>query len=200
MPFEVKNLPDFLKNCRDVTTLGERLIYMQRQFPKFNFYWDKPGYLSTNDYLMSIKPVPFRYYFEYGQVNRWFLALIRQAQVDYRTGNIERAVWVYETLMQERYPNYKPYDLLIRHYRKTAHIDDEARVLDHSIGFFTDLRARQREYVLSLAHEFGMEWKALESINARKKIHYYGGAFVLYDPVKVMGEWEGRRGLIIDNL
>ncbi|WP_221393462.1 hypothetical protein [Dyadobacter sp. NIV53] len=37
-----------------------------------------------------------------------------------------------------------------------------------------------------------MQHKALEYIEAGKKIHYYGGAFVLYDPVKALEKWEGR--------
>ncbi|WP_159467930.1 hypothetical protein [Dyadobacter sp. 3J3] len=172
------------------TTLGEKLLEMQRQFPPFNFYYDKPEGMSTNHYLQKFKPVEFRDYFIYGQVKRWFLNLISQAQEFTKKGEAEKAIWIYETLIEHRYPNYKPYDLLIKLYRKQKDPANENRIINISIEFFTALRKNQKEYVLSLAREVGMKEKALEYINAGNKIEYYGGAFVLYDPVKVLEKWK----------
>jgi hypothetical protein len=183
-------IPTYVKNRLNGSKLGELLIRLQRQFPKFNFYADKPDWMTTNDFLLAYKPVNFRFYFEYGQINRWFLGLIKQAESDYRSGDIDKAVWIYETLAEQRYPGCRPYDLLIRHYRRVSDRENELRALRLSISFFTALRDMQKDYVLSLAKDVGKESFALEYINAGKKIHYYGGAFVLYDPVRVMGEWE----------
>lgn len=185
-------LPDFLTSYDSKASLGDMLIQLQRQFPPFDFYARKPDDLSTNDYLMSDKPVPFKYYFEYGQVNRWFLAVIRQAQEFNRKGEFDKAIWAYETLLEQRYPNYKPYDLLITIYRKQKDLENEVRVLKHSIEFFTELREKQKQYALDLAYQYGKEDFALEYIREGKKIHYFGGAFVLYDPVKVLVKWEDR--------
>jgi len=183
-------IPDGVFKVEPGIPLGDMLIQIQRQFPPFNFYFNKPEGMSTNDFLMLNKPVPFKYYFEYGQIKRWFLSVIGQAQADYKAGNVERAIWAYETLLEQRYPNYKPYDLLISIYRKQKDFENEQRVLRHSIDFFTEIRENQRKYVLSLAREYNMEWKALEYIEAGKKIWYYGGAFVLYDPVATLRLWE----------
>ncbi|MDQ6481611.1 hypothetical protein [Dyadobacter sp. LHD-138] len=152
--------------------------------------------MSTNHYLMSRKPVPFNYYFEYGQIKRWFLDVINQAQEFVRAGEIDKGIWTYETLIEHRYPNYKPYDLLIKLYRKHKDFENEQRILHHSISFFTDLKESQKEYVISLAMEYNMESVALEYINAGKKIHYYGGAFVLWDPVSVLSVWENNLSML----
>lgn len=196
MPEHSLSIPSFIESRSGGVKLGDMLIQMQRQFPAFNFYADKPEGVTTNDYLFAKKPVPFQLYFEYGQVKRWFLDLIKLSEANYREGRIKEATQVYETLMDQRYPNYKPYDLLIRHYRRVGDIPNEQRVLDRSISFFTELREMQREYVLSLSRDVGMEDFALERIDAGRKIEYYGGAFVLYDPVKVMGKWEKRIQLL----
>lgn len=170
--------------------LGDMLLEMQRQFPPFNFYYDKPEGMSTNHYLMSRKPVPFNYYFEYGQIKRWFLDVINQAQGFVRAGEIDKAIWAYETLIEHRYPNYKPYDLLNKLYRKRKDFENEQRILHHSISFFTNLRESQKQYVISLAREYNMESVALGYIEAGKLIFYFGGAFVIYDPVKTLMKWE----------
>jgi hypothetical protein len=172
--------------------LGDKLLEMQRSFPEFNFYWDKPSWLSTGHYLMAEKPVPFKLYNIYGQVKRWFLDVITKAQELEKKGDIESAIWAYETLIEHRYPNYKPYDLLIALYRKNKDVVNEVRVLNHSINFFTALRENQRIYVLSLAKKVWMTEKCQELLNKGEKIHYYGGSFVLYDPVKAMVKWEKR--------
>lgn len=75
-------------------------------------------------------------------------------------------------------------------YRKHKDFENERRVLEHSIRFVTELRESQKKYVLWLASEYNSCDKALEYINRGQKIHYYGGAFVHYDPVKVLGKWE----------
>lgn len=185
-------LPDFITIRIHGARLGDMLVQMQRQFPPFDFYAGKPDGMTTNDFLMTYKPVPFSMYFEYGQVKRWFLDLIKLSEANYRAGRVDEAIDIYKTLMDQWYPNYKPYDLLIRHYRRVGDTANELLVLDRSISFFSELREMQREYVLSLSKPAGKYKQALEFIEAGKKIHYYGGAFLLYDPVKVMGEWEKR--------
>ena len=191
MNLDLPAFPSFIIHKPELP-LGDVLVAMQRKFPPFNFYADKPEHLHENDYLFSRKPVPFQYYFEYGQVKRWFLNVISQAQQDAWNGNTEKAIWYYETLMEHRYPNYKPYDLLIALYKKQKDLDNEIRVLKHSIAFFESVRAEQREYVLGLASDVGMSHKAVEYIEAGKKIQYYGGGFVLYDPVKRLEVWVER--------
>lgn len=186
------SIPSIIEKHSKGAKLGDMLLEMQRQFPPFDFYADKPEWMSTNDYLLSSKPVPFSMYFEYGQVKRWFLSLIKISEQNYRAGQVDDAVRIYETLFEHRYPNYKPYDLLIRHYRRVGDREAELRTIDRSISFFTELREMQREYVLSLSRAVGKEDFTLECINSGKKVWYYGGAFVLYDPVKVMGEWQKR--------
>jgi phage pi2 protein 07 len=46
--------------------------------------------------------------------------------------------------------------------------------------------------VLSLARKYGMEKKAKEYISQNKKIHYYNGGFVLYDPCNFLDKWKLR--------
>lgn len=185
-------LPSFIQSTFERKPLGDVLLDMQKQFPPFNFYYDKPENMPTNLYLQLYKPVPFQLYFEYGQVKRWFLNLINQAQQFNRLGEVDKAIWAYETLIEHRYPNYKPCDLLMTIYRKREDFESEKRALRRATAFFTDLRESQRLYVLALAGEYNSHDKALEYINRGEKIHYYGGAFVLYDPVKVLEKWEGR--------
>jgi len=186
MPETDLALPSFIQATKDRKPLGDVLQDMQKQFPPFNFYYDKPEGQSTNHYLQINKPVPFQLYFEYGQVKRWFLNVISHAQQQAREGNLEEAIRWYQTLIEHRYPNYKPFDLLYGIYRKQKDIEAQQRLLRYSIEFFTELRQKQMEYVLSLASEYNSHDKALEYINRGEKIHYYGGAFVLYDPVKVL--------------
>ena len=190
MPETNLALPSFIQATKDRKPLGEVLLDMQKQFPPFNFYHDKPEWQSTNHYLQINKPVPFQLYFEYGQVKRWLLNVISHAQQQVREGNIEEAIHWYQTLIEHRYPNYKPYDLLIGIYRRQKDFEAQKRLLHYSIEFFTELRHQQKEYVLSLASEYNSHNKALEYINRGAKIHYYGGAFVLYDPVKVLEKWK----------
>jgi hypothetical protein len=183
------SVPSLLTTTKERKPLGDVLLDMQRAFPEFNFYHDKPDNMSTNHYLLERNPVPFQLYFEYGQVKRWFLNVINYAQQKAREGEVDEAIHWYQTLIDHQYPNYKPYDLLNGIYRKQKAFEAQKRHLSYSIGFLTDLREQQRDYVLSLACKYNCEYKALEYINRGDKIHYYGGAFVLYDPVKVLEKW-----------
>jgi len=68
--------------------LGDMHIQIQKQFPPFNFYCNKSEGKSKNDFLMLNKLVPFKYYFEYGQIKRWLLPVISQAQTPKRLCSI----------------------------------------------------------------------------------------------------------------
>lgn len=186
-------IPSFIQSKGERKPLGEVLTDMQHAFPEFNFYYDKPANMSTNHYLLERKPVPFQMYFEYGQVKRWFLNVISHAHQLNREGKVDEAIHWYQTLIEHRYPNYKPYDLLNGIYRKQKDFEVQKRHLSYSIEFFTELRESQKKYVLSLASKYNSHDRALEYINRGDKIHYYGGAFVLYDPVKVLEKWEGNK-------
>jgi hypothetical protein len=188
---ESLSIPSFLTITKERKPLGDVLLDMQRAFPEFNFYYDKPANMSTNHYLLERKPVPFQLYFEYGQVKRWFLNVISHAQQMAWDGKTDEAIHWYQTLIEHRYPNYKPYDLLNGIYRKQKDLEAQKRHLNYSAEFFTELRESQKKYVLSLASKYNSHDRALEYINRGDKIHYYGGAFVLYDPVKVLEKWEG---------
>jgi len=174
---------------------GDHLLYLQTQFPAFNFYDDKKDDMSTNTYLLTKKPVEFKLYKHYGEVKRWFLEIIKEAQDNIWKGNFGEAIFYLEYLVEHRYPSWKPYDMLIAIYKKQKDVSNEIRTLEHSITFFKDLRERQGAHIMQLAKDLKILNFILDQ-GTDKKIEYYGGAFVLYDPVKVMVKWEGRLELL----
>jgi hypothetical protein len=86
------SMSPFLATTKEQKPMGDILLDMQRAFPEFNFYYDKPDNMSTNHYLLERKPVQFQLYFEYGQVKRWFLNVISHAQQKAREGELEEAI------------------------------------------------------------------------------------------------------------
>ena len=171
--------------------MGDYLLELQKEFPPFNFYDDKPEGMSENIYLQTRKPVDFELYRHYGEVKRWFLGLIKDAQESIWKGDYESAIYYLKYLINQRYPNYKPYDMLINLCKKTKDSDSEIQVLEHSIAFFAELKVKHGAHIMKLASDLKIPNYILDQ-GTDKKIEYYGGAFVLYDPVKVLGKWESR--------
>jgi len=85
-----------------------------------------------------------------------------------------------------------PYDRLIKIYSKAKLTNHKKRVLELSITYFTTLRERQREYVISLAKKAEKLNFCTQRINNNEKIFYYGGSFELYNPFLIVEKWKER--------
>jgi len=180
------------------TLLGDKLFELQRDFPPFDFYKDKPADMSTNTYLFSRKPVKFELYKHYGEVKRWFLGVIEDAQQSIWKQDYESAAYYLEYLIQQRYIQRKPYEMLIGIYKKQKNVEAEIRILEVSISFFTELKAKQGTRIMELAAMHDLTDYILDQ-GADKKIEYYGGAFVLYDPMKFLDKWKARLIHLVSN-
>lgn len=178
---------------------GDYLLYLQRQFPRFNFYDDKPDTVSANIYLQVNKPVEFELYRHYGEVKRWFLGVINDAQESIWKQDYDTAIFYLEYLIEQRYIHRKPYDMLIGLYKKQKNVSAEIQTLERSINFFRELKAYQGAQIMELAAWYNITNYILDQ-GTDKKIEYYGGAFVLYDPMKFLEKWEDRLNNLNKNI
>jgi len=195
MPHPLLSIPETRSDGCKPTLYGDYLLELQSQFPPFNFYDDKKDDMSTNTYLTVKRPVEFELYKHYGEVKRWFLDEIKEAQENIWKGKLDSTIEGLNFVIEHRYPVYKPYDMLINVYKKQKDVANEIKALEHAIPFFKDLRQRQGAHIMQLAKDLKILNYVLDQ-GTDKKIEYYGGAFVLYDPVKVMSKWEGRLELL----
>lgn len=183
---------DIQKQFQSNPSLGERFKKFIGTFPKFNFYYDLPEGMTTMQYLFVRNPVPIEKTRELGELKNAFQKILNKAKIAENENNIKVAIEAYEKLVSEEYGDNEPYDRLMIIYRNLGWTNEEKRIIKLSIEFFTNLKEKQKDNVLSTAREYNMESKALEYINNGKKIFYYGGAFELYNPFPIIKKWEKR--------
>ena len=183
---------DIKKQIADNPTLGKKLNDFKASLPEFNFYYDMPEGMQTFEYINIKHPLPFEKSKQLREYKDAFNIILSKAKIAENENDLKTAIEVYENLVVEEYEVKEPYERLMILYKKLKWKDDESRIIKHSISFFSKLKEKQRENILSIAKKYGMEEKALEYINADKKIFHYGGAFELYNPFPVIKKWEKR--------
>jgi len=161
------------------TTLGKRLDEFKKSMPEFNFYFDLPTGQDTITYNYN---VPFEYFSKLRELRDAFDTIKSLAKIAENEGDYTKAIKAYEKLIIEEYEGPEPYERLIIIYSKLKMKEKEKEAIERAITFFTELKEKQKNYVLNLAEKYKMTDKALEYINGDKKIFYYGGAFELYNP------------------
>lgn len=183
---------DIEKQFQSNPSLGARFKMFIGTFPKFNFYYDLPEGMTTMQYLFVRKPVPIEKTRELGELKNAFQKILNRAKIAENENNIKTAIEAYQKLVLEQYEDNEPYDRLMIIYRHLGWINEEKKIIELSIEFFSNLKEEQKNNVLSIAREYNMESKALEYINNGKKIFYYGGAFELYNPFPIIEKWKKR--------
>jgi tetratricopeptide (TPR) repeat protein len=194
------NIPDYqqkiessLASLRDQDMLlGDIILKRQRELPPFDFYTKKPEKQSVSQYSKLFMPKILAYNAKNRPMQSALDDLILKAQELSWNGNTDKAVIIYDAFIKEKYPYYKPYNLLISIYQKNKDLNGELQAVKQAIRFFTDFKEEQKNYVLALAADCKCELKALQSIVTRKKILYYADAFVLYDPALILDQWQKR--------
>lgn len=171
-------------------TLGKKLNDFKKSMPEFNFYFDLPEGADTMTYENK---VPFEYYVKLREFKETYDTIMSLAKIAENEGDYKKAIEAYEKLVVEEFENPEPYERLMVIYSKLKWKNKEIEIIEKAIEFFTYIRYRQSKYVLNLAENYGMKDKALEYINNNKKIHYYGGAFELYNPqITRLNKWKNR--------
>ncbi|MDR0605706.1 MAG: tetratricopeptide repeat protein [Bacteroidales bacterium] len=181
IPFSISGIP-----------LGVRFEQTIKLLPEFNFYYDLPENETTVIYLWKHRDLinDEKYKPEIWKIQGELGNLLAMAKKHEDNGNLDEAAIIYERLISEKDYHTIPYDRLVKIYSKAKLKLDEIRVLEYSINHFSELRKRQKEYVLYLAAKYGKLDFANERIVNNKKITYYGGAFELYNPYPIVEKWE----------
>ena len=198
------NMPDYKQKVESSIAslreqdllLGDLIFQRQRQLPPFDFYTGKPERQSTSQYSKLFMPKISLFHSKMRPFQNALDDLILKAQELSWNGSTDKAIIIYETLIKEKYPYYKPYNLLAGIYQKNKNLVLEKQAINQAIQFFTSLREDQKNYVLTLAASYKCESKARQYFDARKKIMYYADAFVLYDPAIILDQWKKRLDFI----
>lgn len=166
-------------------TLGERYENVKLKFVEFDFY--NSGEDRSNSFISDIKNKS-----EILKIQNEFKKLISDAERFEEDYDYNSASAIYEQIVSENYYLTTPYDRLIKIYSNAKLKNDELRVLELSIEFFSNLRNNQQDYVLTIAKKYGKLDFAEDYIKNEKKITYYGGAFELYNPYPIIEKWKTR--------
>lgn len=160
-------------------TIGQKINGFKLKMPEFNFYYDLPENAETLSYDSK---VTFEHFRVLGELREEFENIKNFAEIAETEGNYKKAIEAYKKMITEDYEGPEPYERLIIIFAKLKWKNEEKKIIEQAISFFTSLKDKQLKYVLSLAKKYNMTEKALEYINQDKKIFYYGGAFELYNP------------------
>lgn len=179
-------------------TIGERIRQYKCNVHEFNFYYDMPMGMDTSEYLWIHKDLCIpENKAELSKYKKMFEKLQEKGKVAENEGNYKKAIEVYEKMIVEECEDEYPFERLMLIYKKLKWKEQEFEILTRSIQYFSNLRSNQEDYVLNLARKYNMEQKALEYINANKKIFYFGGAFTLYNPYLKIEKWKERLDKLI---
>lgn len=171
-------------------TLGKQIDDFKKQMPEFNFYFDMPEGSATFGYSNK---VPFELSKKLSEFRQTLEIIKSKAKVAENEGDYKTAIDAYEKMIIEECEDITPYERLIIIYSKLKWKQKEINVIERGISFFSKLKESQLEYVNYLACKYRMMEKAQEYISQDKKIHYYLGAFELYNPqVKLLNKWDER--------
>lgn len=181
---------DIVKPKPKENTIGKQLNKFKQLLPEFNFYYNMSEDMQTFEYLLIYKPIPFEKSKELRTFKEKFDSILTKAQIAENDGDYKTAIETYLDLIAEEYEGKEPFERLLIIYKKLKWEDEEYSILIKAIECFEKLRTKQRKEVISLARKYQKEEKALEYINADKKIQYYGGTFDLYNPYPIITRWK----------
>lgn len=180
------------KRVVSVPTIGSQIAEYKRNMPEFNFYFDMPSGMQTDEYLTLYSNVPFdmsqglRYY-----INE-YKSILDEAKLAESLSEVEDAIDTYKYLIEEEYEYTEPYERLMILYKKLKFVEPEKEIISRAIDFFESLREKQKNYIIEISRKYNSEEKALEYVNRGKRIQYYGGAFDLYNPYNKIDTWKLR--------
>lgn len=183
---------DIKKQVAGNPTIGEQFINFKNTLPEFNFYHDMPEGMQTFEYLKLGRTISPDKATDLRSFKDAFEIILSKAKIAENKGEYKTAIEAYEKLIVEEFEGKQHFERLIIIYRELKWTEQEISTLNRGINFFEKLRARQKAYVLNLAKKYGMESKALEYIDADKKIQYFGGVFDLYSPYPIIDKWKSR--------
>ncbi|MCZ2480053.1 tetratricopeptide repeat protein [Aquirufa nivalisilvae] len=185
-------------------TLGNQLINLRKEDPEFNFYYNKPDNQTTYEYYnnryVANHHVEFAKMVKHSAIREEINNRLLKGKEEENFDNWTRAIQIYEELLLENLNNTKPYERLITIYKKLKWTEDEIRILNSGIEYFTNLRANQLEYVLGLADKYGKRDFADDYINQGKKIFHFLGGYELYNPYPIIEKWQVRLKQLTDKL
>lgn len=175
-------------------TLGAKVDKCKDEFPEFNFYFDLPEGMETIEYFINHphREVIHQKSIECGALLKGIDKVLARAKIAENEGNYIAAIEAYEKLISEEYEGRQPYERLMVIFRKLKWKEEEIDLLQKGISYYEKRKILQTSKVLSLARKYGMEKKAKKYITQNKKIHYYNGGFVLYDPCTFLDKWKLR--------
>ncbi len=174
----------------DYPTLGGKYQKFKDSLPEFNFYYDMPNGMETYEYLSVYSPVSFEKSKILREFRESFKSILSEAQIAENQNNYKNAIEINLKLIAENYDGKEPFERLIIIYNKLKWKDQTIEIIEKAIGYFEMLKESQKNKVILIAKKYGMENKALEYINANKKIQYYGGVFDLYNPYPIIDKWK----------
>jgi|SRR5665647_316364 len=175
-----------------IPTLGRKFQDFKDSLPEFNFYYDMPEGMQTFEYLSIYRPVPFEKSQKIREYRETYNTILSSAKIAENQNNHRVAIETYMKLILEEYEGKEPFERLVIIYGKLKWKNQEIAILIRAIKYFEKLKAVQKNKIMLLSEKYGMENKAIEYINANKRIQYYGGAFDLYNPYPEIIKWQER--------
>ena len=183
---------DIKKQVAGNPTIGEQFKNFKNTLPEFNFYHDMPEGMQTFVYLRLGRTIPPNKAKDLRSFKDAFEIILSKAKIAENQSDYKTAIEAYEKLIVEEFEGKQPFERLIIIYSKLKWNEQEISTLKRGITFFEKLKEKQKASVMDLAKKYGMESKALEYINADKKIQYFGGVFDLYSPYPIIEKWKLR--------
>ena len=156
---------------------GEQYDAFCSSFPAFNFYMDdEPRLIDAASRFEQLTIRPAR--------------VIVAAQEAEKKGNYTNAALCYQTLVSQSYWEPEPYDRLMQLYQKSGQTDHYRELRTHAIRFFNERRKRMEQQLIELAEQQDDRSLAEEAIKEKRKVSYYRGLFVVYDPFPLLEKWQ----------
>lgn len=174
-------------------TIGNKIRAYKKGVKEFNFYYDMQDGFDSAFYINENRdqclPSNRDIYFS---LKKEFETIRDNAEIAENRQDFKAAIELYEKMIAEETEDEYPFERLMVIYRRLKWKEQEKEIIRKAIMYFTELRDEQRIYVMSLAEKYGMQKKAMEYIGQDKKIFYYGGAFVLFNPYSRISKWKER--------
>lgn len=171
-------------------TLGKKYQNFKDSLPEFNFYHDMPDGMQTFEYLRIHRPVPFEKSKKLREFRDSFKSILSEAKIAENQKDYKKAIGIYLQLISDEYEGKEPFERLTIIYNKLKWKVQTIEIIQNAIKYFEELKESQKNKIIAVSKKYGMEDKAMEYINANKKIQYYGGAFDLYNPYPIIDKWK----------
>ena len=75
-------------------------------------------------------------------------------------------------------------------YKNSGQMDYYRELRTHAIRFFSQRRKRMEQQLIDLAEQQDDRSLAEEAIKEKRKVSYYRGLFVVYDPFPLLEKWQ----------